>query len=93
MKFRSDVGGISDVWVSHFSVGTIQKRGLCKSTPENSPPPTTTLEIYPLGKKMGGKGKKRREEEQGRKRKKEERERISGMTEGGERKEPFNVIP
>ena len=53
----------------------------------------TTLEIYPLEKKMEGKGKKRREEEQGRKRKKEERERISGMMEGGERKEPFNVIP
>ena len=76
-----------------FLWGNIQKRGLCKSTPENSPPQPTTLEIYPLEKKMEGKGKKRREEEQGRKRKKEERERISGMMEGGERKEPFNVSP
>lgn len=72
MKFRSDVGGISGVWVSRFSGGTIQKRGLCKSTPENSPPPPTTLEIYPVGKKMGRKGKKekrraREEEKEGRK--------------------------
>lgn len=67
MKFRSDAGGISGVWVSHFSGGTIQKRGLCKSTPKNSPPPPTT------GKEDGKKGEKeerrraREEEKEGRK--------------------------
>lgn len=75
------------------SLGEHSEKGTLQKHPENSPPRPATLEIHPLEKKMEGKGKKRREEEQGRKRKKEERERISGMTEGGERKEPFNVIP
>ena len=85
MKFRSDVGGISGCPISLG--GPFRKRDFAIA------PQKTPLPHPQLGKKMGRKGKKRREEEQGRTRTKEERERISGITEGGERKEPFNVIP
>lgn len=71
------------------SLGNIQKRGLCKSTPENSPPRPATLEIYPLEKNMEGKGKKRREEEQGRKRIEGRKGKNFGNDGGREEKRTF----
>ena len=71
--------------------GTFRKGGFAKA-PQKTPLPHPQLWKY-IRWERRWKEREKREEEQGRKRKKEERERISGMTEGGERKEPFNAIP
>ena len=75
MKFRSDVGGISGVWVSCFSGGTFRKGDFAKA-PQKTPLPNPQLWKYIHWKRRWKEREKREEKKSkgGRERRKKGKE-------------------